>query len=64
MSGELRLADLETARDAGFVEQVKAALDLPADAQLQLRNVTRDAGAQPIGRRVYGDALGVVSKDV
>jgi hypothetical protein len=43
VSGELRLADLETARDAGFVEQVKAALDLPADAQLQLQNVARGA---------------------
>ena len=43
MNGELRLADLETARDAGFVERVKAALDLPADAQLQLQNVTHSA---------------------
>ncbi len=43
MNDELRLADLETARAAGFVEQVKAALDLPADAQLQLQNVARGA---------------------
>jgi hypothetical protein len=43
VKGELRLADLETARDPGFIEQVKAALDLPADAQLQLKNVARDA---------------------
>lgn len=43
MSSELCLTDLETARDAGFVEQVKAALGLPADAQLQLQNVARAA---------------------
>jgi len=34
VSAELRLAELDTARDAGFIERVKAALDLPADAQL------------------------------
>jgi hypothetical protein len=43
VSGELRLTDLETARDAGFVDQVRAALNLPADAQLQLQNVARGA---------------------
>jgi hypothetical protein len=47
VKGELRLADLETARAAGLIEQVKAALDLPADAQLQLKTIARDAnGAQ------------------
>lgn len=41
MSDELRLTDLETARDARFIEQVKVALRLPADAQLQLQNIAR-----------------------
>ncbi|MBM3129875.1 MAG: hypothetical protein FJ009_14780 [Chloroflexi bacterium] len=43
MKGELRLANLETARDPGFIEQVKTALDLPADAQLQLKHSARAA---------------------
>ena len=43
MSTELRLSHLETARDVDFIEQVKAALDLPADAQLQLQSVARGA---------------------
>lgn len=43
MSAELRLAELDTARDAGFIERVKAALDLPADAQLQLQSVVPGA---------------------
>ncbi|MCI0477188.1 MAG: hypothetical protein L0Y55_13145 [Anaerolineales bacterium] len=43
MKNELRLTDLDTAREAGFVKQVKAALDLPGDAQLQLKNIARDA---------------------
>jgi hypothetical protein len=43
VNGELRLTDLETAREAGFIEQVKAALGLPADAQLQLQNIVHSA---------------------
>lgn len=43
MKNELRLTDLDTAREAGFIKQVKAALDLPGDAQLQLKNIARDA---------------------
>ena len=43
IGSELRLADLDTAREAGFIEQVKAALGLPADAQLKLQNAARGA---------------------
>jgi hypothetical protein len=43
VKSELRLAGLDTARDAGFIEQVKVALGLPADAQLQLQKVERSA---------------------
>lgn len=39
---ELRLTKEEMARDARFIEQVKAALDLPADAQVQLKNLARE----------------------
>lgn len=40
---ELRLTQIQMARDDKFIAQVKAALDLPADAQVQLKNIMRDA---------------------
>lgn len=62
---ELRLTEIEVARDSKFIEQVKTALDLPADAQVRLKNVTRDANGVwveyditlPI--RIVGAELGV-----
>lgn len=43
MRDELRLAEPDAARDAHFVERVKTALDLPADARLELQRATEDA---------------------
>lgn len=41
MKDELRLTDPDTARDASFIAQVKAALAVPADAPAQLKTITR-----------------------
>ncbi|MBI5304518.1 MAG: hypothetical protein HY868_20460 [Chloroflexi bacterium] len=43
MKQELHLTDANLARDASFIEQVKAALSLPADAELELQNIARGA---------------------
>jgi hypothetical protein len=40
---DLRLAELNAARDPDFIEQAKSALGLPADALLELQNVSRSA---------------------
>ncbi len=40
---ELHLTQEEMARDASFIERVKAVLDLPKDAQVQFKSLTRDA---------------------
>lgn len=39
---ELRLTQEEMARDTRFIEQVKTMLDLPADAQVRLKNLARE----------------------
>lgn len=64
---QLHLTQEETARDSEFIKQVKATLDLPTDAQVQLKNVTRDANGVwveyditlPI--RIVGAELGVAN---
>jgi hypothetical protein len=43
MSTNLYLTDANAARDAAFIAQVKAALKLPDDAQIELENVARGA---------------------
>lgn len=40
---ELRLTQEEMARDARFIEQVKTALNLPTEAQVQLKNLAHEA---------------------
>ncbi len=42
MENELRLAGLDAARDPNFIAQVKTALHLPAEVQLELQNVSGD----------------------
>ena len=44
--GELRLAEPNAARDPSFIESTKAALDLPATAQLELQSATRTAQSE------------------
>jgi hypothetical protein len=39
---ELRLTKEEIARDARFIERIKVALNLPAEAQVQLKNLVRE----------------------
>ena len=41
MTVELRLAEMDSARDPGFIERVKVALNLPATAQLELQSATQ-----------------------
>ena len=48
MSDVLRLTDPSTAREAGFVEQVKAALHLPADARLELQSAAQNAQGETV----------------
>ncbi|MDE3088904.1 MAG: hypothetical protein KGJ80_05925 [Chloroflexota bacterium] len=48
MENELRLTDPGAARDAGFIERVKAAVGLPADAQLELQSAAQSAGGERI----------------
>ncbi|MBI5652585.1 MAG: hypothetical protein HZC40_19385 [Chloroflexi bacterium] len=43
MKTELRLTDENTARDENFIAQVRAVLDLPADARVELQNIAADA---------------------
>ncbi|MCX7840189.1 MAG: hypothetical protein N2559_12145 [Anaerolineae bacterium] len=64
---ELRLTRIEVARDGEFIEQVKAALNLPADAQVQLKNITRDANGVSVEYditlpiRIVGAEFGVAN---
>jgi hypothetical protein len=71
MATELRLVgDADMARDASFIEQVKAALDLPADAHLELQHIRKNpqgghaveyvAPAMKIEGAEFGAADGVV----
>ncbi len=49
MSDQLRLIDSDAARDAGFIERVRAALGLPPDAPLEFEGVTQNAqGARAV----------------
>jgi hypothetical protein len=41
MAVKLRLTELDAARDLGFIERVKVALNLPATAQLELQSATQ-----------------------
>lgn len=43
MATKLRLAELDAARDPGFVERVRGALNLPPTAQLELQSATQTA---------------------
>lgn len=43
MQNALRLTQIEAAREGTFIEQVKAALHLPADAHAQVKNLAREA---------------------
>ena len=43
MKNQLRLTDENTARDEKFIAQVRAALDLPANAYLELQTIAADA---------------------
>ncbi len=48
--GELRLTELDAARDPGFIERVQAALGLPTDAPLELQSATQNAeGERTVG---------------
>lgn len=42
---QLVLTSLDQAREPAFIAQVKQALNLPADAELQIQNIARGAGA-------------------
>ncbi len=49
MSDPPRLTEPDAARDAGFIERVRAALDLPPDAPLEFVDVTQNAqGARTV----------------
>jgi hypothetical protein len=65
VQSELRLTQIQGAREQDFIQQVRAALDLPADAQLQLTQITPEAGGTVVEYtvtlpiRLVGAELGV-----
>ncbi len=66
MKTELRLTEPNAARDAGFIEQVKATLDLPADARLELQGATQNAQGSTIeyaasALKIVGAEFGVAN---
>jgi hypothetical protein len=48
MSDELRLTETDAAREPGFIERVKAALNLPESALVELQSATQNAQGERV----------------